>query len=396
MLSFVGSWIQNVAQGWLVYELTHSEGMLGLVTFCGMAPVAFIGPVAGTLADVMNKRLVLIVTQIIFALGALFLAWATIGGWVSISHVLVVATIGGFAGAFEMPARQSMISNVVPREDLAAAVPINAMTFNSARLVGPALGAVLLKAGGPALCYLVNGISFFALIFAVRAISASFKVVKRTEPIKDLIFEGMIYTFREKRLRILFIMESITSAFGLVYLTQLPAYSKEILGLDSSGYSIAMSFIGVGALSGLFLATAFSGKPDKRPQVIGAMLAMGTGLCLVSFSKSAWLSIPIFAVVGGAAIIQFNTTNSLFQILAPERLRGRVIAMHVWALSGVGPFGMLALSWLADYTKKSDAPLRGIPLVLMVGGIVIAAGGAWGWSKRAELGGTYEKTPILG
>jgi MFS family permease len=378
-LSFLGSWIQNVAQGWMVQEMTGNTALLAWVSFAGMAPVSIFGPFAGSLSDMFNKRVVLILTQAVFACGALFLAAATYYGFVQYWHVLMVAVISGTAGAIEMPTRQSVVSKVVPPSELARAIPVNAMTFNLARLIGPALGGFLYSAAGPSLCYSINGFSYLALIAAALAIRADLRpAVREPQPIKDLLFEGLLYTWRDKRLRTLFILESIVSAFGLIYLPLMPAIAHN-MGLDARGLGFAMTSVGVGALTGLGLMTFLSHRPLRALIIRLAMTSMGLALTAVSFVHSPWLAFPLFGLMGMSAIMQFNTTNTLFQLLSPEHLRGRVLAMHIWALAGVGPFGTLAAGFVAQEIS--------IEIALMSGGLIVLIGATWGWVHRNGLVG---------
>lgn len=404
--SFTGSWIQQVAQGMLVYELTRDEAKLAFVSFCGMAPVSILGPFAGALADSFNKRTLMILAQASLGLGAGFLAFATWKGFVQYGHIVSVALLFGIVGCFEMPTRQSIIGRVVPAEELAAAVPLNAMTFNVSRLIGPAIGTWLYAAFGAAACYATNMVSYLGLISSAVAIKADLKPTQREpQPILDLILEGMRYTFRDPRLKTLFIMEAIVSAFGLAYLTLMPAFARQMLEarlgpaiaeLSQREISYqtakilggAMTSVGVGAICGLLLTTMLSQRPVKAKLIQGAMTLMGLSLLVVAFARSPWFAFPCFAVMGGSAILQFNTTNSLFQLLSPERLRGRVISMHVWALSGLGPFGTLFFGWLARQTKGDPrSALQGIPLVMLIGGGCVLLGAFWGYKNRARLKG---------
>lgn len=377
-LSFCGSWIQNIAQGWLVFHITGSEYKLALVSFCGMAPVSLLGPFAGTLADTLNRRAVLIAAQSIFAAGALFLAAATYWDFVQYWHILAVALILGVVAAVEMPTRQSLVSAVVPMDMIPRAIPINAMTFNAARLIGPAIGAVLLARFGPSMSYLVNGISFAALIFAVMAIRADLRAVPRKkEPIGDLLLGGVRYTFRHVQLRTLFLMEASVSAFGLFYLPLMPAIAKVHLGLGKEGLGIAMTFVGVGAMAALILLMTISHLPYKTFLVRLSMTLLALSLIGLGFATVPWVAYLCLAIAGMSGVIQFNTTNTLFQLLSPPELRGRVIAMHIWALSGLGPFGTLLFGWIAQAVS--------IPAAIWLGGGLVLGGAFLGWIHRSRL-----------
>lgn len=377
-LSFVGSWVQSVAQGWLVFEITGDEAKLAFVTFCGMAPVSVLGLFAGALVDSMNRKAVLVFAQSVFAACALFLAAATHFGFVTYEMILAIALIQGVVSCAEMPARQSIVGTVVPPEELAAAVPINAMTFNLARVLGPAIGGILLAAFGPQACYLINGISYTALISAVLAIRADVRGSgRRAQPIKDLVFEGMTYTMRDPRLRLLFLSEAATSSFGIFYIALMPAIAKEMLGLDARGLGGAMTAVGVGSIAGLVTLLLLSHRPLKGRIVRLAMAGLAVALVGLGMGAPVWLAFVLLALAGLSTISQFNTTNTLFQLLSPDRLRGRVLAMHIWAISGVAPFGTLAFGWIAREVSLRAA--------LMAGGTLVGIGAVYGWARRKTL-----------
>jgi len=353
-----------------------------------MAPVSILGPFAGTFADTLDRRKLLIAAQATFALGALTIGFAIPLMPLANLPILVyiVATINGIVGAFEMPTRQSVISKVVPAEDLPAAVPLNAMTFNLARVIGPAIGGLMLKAFGPQACYLANGFSYSFLILAALKIRSDLRAEAREpQPIGDLLFEGMKFTFRDARLKTLFLMECIVSAFGLVYLSQMAAYTKDVLRMPH-GLGPALSAIGAGAICGLLITITFSDSRRKGSIVGGAMFAMALALIVLSFIRG-YPAFIFLAIAGGAAIMQFNTTNALFQVLSPPHLRGRVIAMHVWALAGMSPIGALLFGAIANATRTSrvDSITGGIPLILLLGGLIVLVGALWGYAVRGRL-----------
>lgn len=400
--SFTGSWIQNVAQSYFVYRMTGDESKLAFVAFCGSIPVFFFGFIAGSLSDILDKRKVLIVAQAALAAGAIFLSVSTYFGWVQYWHIVAVALASGFVGCIEMPTRQSIVSRVVPPEHLAAAVPMNAMTFNVARIIGPAIGGILLALFGVPICYLVNGLSFIALIWAAKAIKADLRPGPRdTTPIRYAIFEGFTYTLGDRRLRALFLLEVVTATFGLFYLPLIPPYVEQVLGLGmvkrqlangtfvtedlaKHGISLAYTAIGVGAFGGLLLVAALSDSPKKGNIIRVSMAIIGAGLIALSVVHVQWLAFGILTLVGMAVIMQLNTSNSLFQLLSPERLRGRVISMHVWALNGLSPFGILFFGWLARAYRGPQTvnlaslafplPTSGVALAMQIGGSVVLLG----------------------
>lgn len=402
-LSFTGSWVQNVAQGYFVYQLTGDESKLGFVSFCSSVPVFIFGFVAGTLADAFNKRTVLIISQAIFAAGALFLAVATQYHFVQYWQIVAVSLLLGLVSCVEMPTRQSVVSRVVPPDDLGAAVPVNAMTFNVARIFGPAVGGLLLAHFGVSTCYLLNGISFIALIWAAIAIKADLSSRHREpQPIRDLLMEGFLYTMRDRRLRTLFILETVTAGFGLAYMPLLPAFVHQVLGIvgeeqAKKALGSAFTAVGVGAMTGLLLMIQYGQSQFKASIIRASMWTLGFGLVALSFSHTALVAFPVLAIIGAAGVSQLNTTNALFQLMSPERLRGRVLAMHIWALNGFSPFGVLFFGWLANRTRLdhhffiSGASYSlhsiGVALSMQIGGVCVLIGAvAASLSKRGLSG----------
>ncbi|HWA84046.1 MAG TPA: MFS transporter, partial [Fimbriimonadaceae bacterium] len=372
--------------------------LLGLVIFCASVPTSVLGPIAGTLADTFNRRTLLVVTQAIFAAGAFYLAAATYLHFVTYEQIVVVALILGVVSTVEQPARQSTVSACVPAEDLPLAIPINAMTFNLSRLVGPAIGGLLLVAVGPAACYFVNGVSFFALIFSALAIRSDLSPRQReAQPIKDLLIEGALYTYRDRRLRTLFALESIVSIFGLTYITQMPTIVDRMLHragdprlgthdkfILSTGYIV----IGVGAIIALSIIMQLAERRVRGIMIRTAMTCLAVALIALGFTRNEFAAYPLFAILGMCAITHFNITNTLFQTIAPPRLRGRVLAMHIWALNGLGPFGVLTFGYIADGF--------GMPFALQAGGVVVLLGALWSWVNGRGLQGVDDDDVVYG
>lgn len=405
-ISFSGSWIQRIAEGYFVFQLTHDEAKLAFVSFCSSIPVFFLGFVAGSFSDIFDKRKVLVVTQAIYAIGAIYLAIATWMHFVTYFQIVFVALILGVVSTIEMPTRQSVVSRVVPASDLATAIPITAMTFNMARIVGPAIGSLLLSFMGVAACYLANGISFLALIWTALAIKASLKSAPRDkQPIGDLLFEGARFTMKEIRLRTLFILESITGVFGIFYLGLLPAYTGETLGLlrisdhaAKAGLGYATTCVGFGAIIGLLIITALSESPKRGLLIRLSMTFMAVSLVALAFIRVPWMAYSVLIVSGMCSIVQFNTTNALFQLISTEAMRGRVLAMHIWSLNGLSPFGILLFGWIASASHswphsslgnfgpfRSPTDVGGAALAMLLGGFVMLVGAVGAWLSRRGL-----------
>jgi predicted MFS family arabinose efflux permease len=308
----------------------------------------------------------------------------------------------GIVSAVEMPTRQSIVGRVVPPEMLSMAVPVQSLTFNVARVLGPALGTIILVMVGVATCYLLNGISFLALIWAAVAIKANLQSEHRqSQPIRDLIVEGVLYTLRERRLRALFLLEAITAACGLAYLPMMPAYVHQVLRVgtslspahlgklaetDASKQVLGSCYtaVGVGAITGLLLVTQYAEARHKAGIVRLAMWTLGSGLCILSICRVTLVAYPVLVFMGAASVCQLTTTNALFQLLSPDRLRGRVLAMHLWAINGFSPFGVLLFGWIARSTRVAPIirwgsislklPITGVPLSLQLGAACVLAG----------------------
>lgn len=378
-LSFTGSVIQGVAQQDLVFAITQSPAKLAMVSFAMMAPVSLLGPILGVVADMFDKRRLLVLCMVISAIGPLALGWAGHLHILQYWMFVVTSLVSGFVQCVEVPTRQSVIRCVVADRDLAAAIPVQASTFNMARVIGPPIGGLVALKLGAETCFVLNGLSFFALAFAALAIKANLKpLTQRVEPVKDLVLEGFRYTFRTRALRTLFILESATAVFGTFFISQMSALAQKHLGLDpKTGTAACFTAFGVGALFGLFSTATLSGRPLKPFLVRFAMTGMAFGVIALGLVRTEWAALGILATLGAFSIMQFNTTNTLFQLIAPPALRGRVISMHVWAIAGVAPVGVLLFGNIAEWL--------GIGTSLMIAGACLAFFAAWGWTQKQHV-----------
>lgn len=385
-LSFMGGQMQGVAQGYWVHEQTNSEGLLAMVTVCWSIPVMLFAPIAGIVADRVDRKKALLVCQSVLAVVATATAVLLFFNQLQYWHVLLAALLSGSVSTIEGPARQSVVRVTVGDEDLPAAVPAQAMTFNLSRILGPALGGIILEVAGPFWCFAINAISFAFLILSILMIRADLRPQKQDAgDWRDLLLEGFKYTFRNPPLKVLFFMEAATSLFGVFYIALLPAIARDQLGLDKRGLGLAHSAIGVGAIAALLTLSALSDKPVKALVTRLAMTGVAVGVVLLSFTSNALFAFPLLAFIGFCAISQFNSTNVLFQMLSPEALRGRLIAMHFWAISGVSPFGVFAFGWLAEATSNQVS--------LLTGGSILGVLSIWGWANRAKV---QEPTKMFG
>lgn len=374
----MGGQMQGVAQGYWVHEQTNSEGLLGMVSVCWSIPIMLLAPLAGVVADRMDRRKALLLCQVVLAVVSTATAVLLFFNQLEYWHILAAALISGSVSTVEGPARQSVVRVTVGDEDLPAAVPAQAMTFNLSRILGPAIGGLILEVSGPFWCFAINAFSFAFLILSILMIKADLRPVQRElGDWRDLLMEGFNYTFRNPPLKVLFFMEAATSMFGVFYVALLPAIARDQLGLDKGGLGLAHSSIGIGAILALITLSALTDKPVKTLVTRLAMAGVACGVMLLSITTQPVYAYPLLAFIGFCAISQFNSTNVLFQLLSPEPLRGRLIAMHFWAIAGVSPFGIFAFSWLADRTSNSVS--------LMAGGAILSVITVWAWTQRSKV-----------
>jgi MFS family permease len=368
-ISLIGTWMQSLAMAWLVYNLTDfSKSWLGIVNFCGQIPTFFMAPLAGVLADRWNRHRVIVVTQTLSMLQAFALAYLSWAGLIQVWHIVALSIFLGTVFAFDMTARQSFLAEMVEGpEDLGNAIALNSSMVNGARLVGPALAGLLLKASNESVCFFLNGVSFLAVIIALLMMHVPPVVRPKTHPplIKGFV-EGYRYAFGFPPIRSVLLLLALVSAVGLPYTVLLPVFAKEILhgGPDTLGYLMAAS--GIGALTGaVYLASRKSVLGLGRLIAIGPA-AFGGALIGFSFSTNLWLSLPLLFVIGFAMMVQMASTLTILQTITPEEKRGRVTSFYAMAFMGMSPVGSLLAGNLAD--------VIGAPRTLLFGGAACILG----------------------
>lgn len=354
-LSFVGSWIQNVAQSWLVYDLTRSEFLLGTVGFVQGLPM-LCAPVGGALADRWNRRQILLITQSLFALSALTLAVLTYTGLVRYEYILALVLLNGIVLAVDLPTRQSLVAYLVPREDLANGIALNAAAFHTARILGPALGGLLLEWAGPAPCFFINALSFGAILLAlatIRVQSATDGQAQRG--LIQSLREGIEFVRVRRGLLLLWLNVLVLSMFGLPYLVLLPVFAEEVLQIGKTGLGQLYTFAGIGSLLGLLLTARLGGEVPRGWLIIIA--ANGFAWSVLGFSMVSHPSLAkgLILLAGMFGIMQLVSTNTALQTAAPDHLRGRVVSLHTWAINAPAPFASLMIGKLAQQWGASAA-----------------------------------------
>ncbi|MGA7730992.1 MAG: MFS transporter [Chloroflexia bacterium] len=380
MISLVGTWMQMVARGWLVLELTHSPFWLGMVGFANSVPVLLLSLWTGELADKFSKRTLIIWTQVISMLASLLLAGLALSGVVELWHVLAISVVMGTVFAFDAPARQSFTVDLVGKEDLMNAVALNSAIFNGARVVGPALGAVALAWQGPGMAFLLNGLSYLAVLaglFMMKLPPHSRK--KETANSFHRIVEGLRYVRHDKVIGTLMILIVTVSIFAFPYATLMPIIAESILHVGEEGYGMLMAVAGVGSLVGALSLTVQSGRSMTRRGRIILLGAVGLPVFLGIFalSSSYWLSLAMLVGVGWTMISINATVNTLVQTSVPDELRGRVNGVFAFLFIGMAPAGNLLAGVIAYYL--------GAPAALFFGAVVCALVTGYIFLKRRSV-----------
>ena len=368
IISLIGTWMQTVAQAWLIYRLSHSEMLLGTAWFCTQIPVFVLGPLGGLAADRHSRYRLVILTQTLSLLQALVLAVLTLTGRVQPWHILTLAVGLGIINAFDMPGRQSLIIEMTGKEDLLNAISLNSSMFNAARVIGPAIAGLLVAAVGEGVCFLLNSVSFLAVIGCLLAMRLPpFERRAPASPWAHLI-EGFRYVKGNRALRILLPMMGATTIASMPAVVLMPFFAEDVFHRGSQGLGILMGAMGAGAVAGT-LVLAWRARVSGLPKVIfRSALMLGAGYCLFSRSNLFYLSLAIMPAIGFSVMRQMASGNTLIQTLIPDEFRGRVMALYSMTVVGLGPFGSLAAGALAK--------AYGARLAVLSGGILALAAAA--------------------
>jgi MFS family permease len=348
-ISITGNYIQTVAQAWLVYRLTGSAALLGLVAFSGQIAVFVLAPISGVVADSRSRRGILFATQLAPMVLTFTLAMLVLSGRVQVWHVFTIASLLGVVNAFDFPVRQAFVAELVTREDLMSAVTLNSSMINSARTIGPGIGGVLVATIGEGWCFLANAVSYVAVIIGLLMIKTEAKPRMSAQHIRAGIVEAFNFARHTGPVGALLVLLGLISFMGLRYEILMPVYTKEMLHGGPKEFGLLMGASGVGAILGsLILATL--GKVRSLGDWVGfAAAGFGASLILLSKSHSFWLAAAAMLLIGFTMVTQLDASNTLVQRIVPDELRGRVMAIWVMMLSGLAPFGSLLVGELAQH-----------------------------------------------
>jgi MFS family permease len=367
LTSLVGTWMQTVAQSWLVYRLTGSATLLGIVGFAAQFPVLILAPIGGAVADTYPRRRTMLAIQTSAMLLAFPLAALTLLNRIQVWHIVVLAVLLGFVNAFDIPVRQSFIAEMVDREDLINAIALNSSMTNGARVIGPAIAGILVSLAGEGWCFLINGLSYLAVIIGLLFITAG-KQAPHEQRVSHVqtIMEGFRFVLNTQPIRTLLALLGVVSFMGMPYSVLMPIFADHILNGGARGLGILMGFSGLGALMGAITLAGRQGVRGLGTWVMFASGGFGVSLILFSISRLFWLSALLLLPVGFGMMVQLASSNTLIQSMVPDRLRGRVMAVYSMMFMGMAPFGALFAGVLANRL--------GAPITVALGGAVCIAG----------------------
>jgi MFS family permease len=378
-ISLIGTWMQRIAMPWLVYHMTGSALLLGVVGFAGQIPTFILSPVAGVLTDRWNRYRVLLVTQIFSMIQAFILALLCLAGVIRIWEIVGLSIALGCINAFDVPSRQSFVIDMVEKkEDLGNAIALNSLMFNGARLIGPSIAGVMLASTGEGICFLLNAISYMFVIVSLfmMKIKAREVIDKKSNILKELK-DGLQYTFGFPPIKHLIILLSIISLMGMSYSVLMPVFAKEILHGGSHTYGFLMGASGFGALMGaIFLASRNTVLKMGRI-VPAAAILFGVGLIILSFSRDFPFAFILMVFIGMGMMLQTAASNTIIQTITDDDMRGRVMSFYTMAIMGTAPFGSLMAGGLAK--------VIGTQGTILAGGIVVITGALFFLRKLPEL-----------
>jgi MFS family permease len=371
LVSLVGTWMQSVAQAWLMHRLTSSPLMLGLLGFTQFLPVLLLSLWGGVIVDSVPKRTLLLITQSAFLVQATLLATAVSTGVVTPRMVLVLAFLFGTINALDLPARQSFVVELVGREDLPNAIALNSAAFNTARIVGPAIAGILLATIGEAGCFWLNAVSYVAVIWSlwrmdlVSAPAIRFDAKRAVEA----MVEGVRYARSVRPLRNLLILLGLTAGLGFQYMILLPVYVRDILRADAKAYGLLVSAFGLGSLLSAAWMTRAQDRASLRRNLFVGLLAGGIGMGTFAWSRALPLSLAMGFVAGLGLILYVSTTNILIQLTTEDRFRGRVMGLYTLMFVGTAPIGSLI--------SGAVAQRFGAPVATSLSALVLLGGAVW-------------------
>ena len=378
LISLIGTWMQNLAQAWLVYRITGSMILLGGISFCSQIPIFLFSTVGGIVADRYSRHRVVIATQSASMVLALALAALTLSHTVHIWHIFVLSALLGVVNAFDIPARQSFIVDMVGRADLMNAIALNSSMFNASRVVGPAVAGILVAAIGEGGCFFANGISYIAVIVGLllMRVAPHRPVTGGGSPVAKIV-EGFRFVIRNRPIHALLILLSIASVTGMPFTVLMPVFADRILHGGPKALGWLTGCAGMGALGAALLLASRQTLKGLSGWIATSATAFGVGLLIFALSRTFLFSALILVPVGFSLMLQMGSSNTLIQSMVPDHLRGRVMGVYSMMLMGMAPFGGLLAGVVADRF--------GAPTTVAIGGVICLAAAGIFWTQLPEI-----------
>ena len=360
-ISLIGTWMQQIAVSWLVYKMTHSVFLLGLVGFVSQFPTLVITPFAGVWSDRFNRYRMLIMTQTLSMIQAIALAILVLSGVISVWQIILLSLFIGCVNAIDMPTRQSFVIHMIDeRKDLSNAIALNSAMFNAARLLGPFIAGVLIAVVGEGICFLINGLSYIAVILALLAMNVSnIKIEIKKSSIIEELKDGFTYVFGDMKIKSILLLVALTSIMGVPFIVLMPAFAKDILHGGAHTLGFLMSALGAGALMGAFYLAARTEVKGLRKIINLAALLFGIGLIGLSLSNYLWISLLMTFIAGFGMMVQVASSNTWLQTNVDDNKRGRVMSFYVVSFMGMAPFGSLLAGSMAGAIGVSNTIILG-------------------------------------
>jgi len=377
-VSLIGTWMQQVGQGWLALELSNSAFVVGLVSAAGSLPILLFSLYAGVIVDRRDKLRLVTITQILLSIEAAALWWLVWSGHITIPYLVILALIQGLISSVEIPARQSMIVDLVGREDVVDAIALNSGGFNLARIVGPSIAAAVIAGAGLAWCFGINALSYIAVIGCLAAIRLpKFVPAETIGAAREGFQEGITYMRSRRDITGIMGLIAVYSIFGLQYLTMMPVFAHDVLHTDAGGYGLLVSLVGVGALGGALALAALSSRIRRGKLFMWSAFSFAILLILFSFVRVAAIAGLLLIFIGLAMMINGALANGMLQQIVPDELRGRVMAAYVFVYVGFAPIGSLIAGAVAHALNVQVAIGGGAAIMLAYSG--------WAFWKFPEI-----------
>ena len=390
LISLTGIWMQWVAQSWLIYRLTESAFLLGLLSFSGNIPIFLLAPFGGAIADRFPRRHILFVTQSLAMVLSMMLALLTLNGGIQVWQVFTFVVMIGITNALDIPTHQAFIADVAGKEDLLNAIALNSSIINCTRIMGPAIAGLLVASVGEGWCFLINSISFVPVIISLL-LMRDLAVRESKPPLSTFgdVIEGLAFVRRQPVVRSVLLLLALLSLIGMSYTVLLPILADQVLDSGPNGLGLLIGATGVGALLAALSFASYSKVRGLTRWIVISSISFSLGLISLSLSRAFWLSIALLLTMGFSQVVQLDSSNKLLQTIVPDHLRGRMMSLYILVMMGMVPFGALLAGWLARRL--------GAPLTMSIGGLVylvcvilVAIRLPGGDAQSAELARAYQ------